>query len=378
MKDIGVYVHIPFCKSKCLYCDFNSYTNKQDLVEKYIYYLKKEIDLYTAELKGFNVKTIFIGGGTPSYVDGRYIYEIIEHMNKQLNMGKLAEFSIEVNPKTLDREKLNIYKQIGINRISMGVQSFNDVMLKRIGRIHSVNDVIETYNMIRKHGFDNINFDIMFNLPGQSIENVKDTLKKAIILSADHISYYSLKLEEGTPFYISHQKSELQLPDEDAEREMYHSGVELLKQNGYYHYEISNFAKKEYKCEHNLIYWNVEPYVGLGISAHSNINNKRYGNLYDFEDYFTKIDNKELPITEVEVINREMEMAEYIILGLRLIQGINKSSFARRFSVDIEEKFGDIITKHVKQGLLYEDLNNIKLTKQGLDLCNLVFMDILP
>ncbi|MGF7056367.1 radical SAM family heme chaperone HemW [Brassicibacter mesophilus] len=378
MKDIGVYVHIPFCKSKCLYCDFNSYTNKQDLVEKYIYYLKKEIDLYTAELKEFNVKTIFIGGGTPSYVDGRYIYEIIEHMNKRLNMSKLAEFSIEVNPKTLDREKLNIYKQIGINRISMGVQSFNNDMLKRIGRIHSANDVIETYNMIRKHGFDNINFDIMFNLPEQSIDNVKDTLKKAIILSADHISYYSLKLEEGTPFYISHQKSELQLPDEDEEREMYHSGVELLKQNGYYHYEISNFAKKEYKCEHNLIYWNVEPYVGLGISAHSNINNKRYGNLYDFEDYFTKIDNKELPITEVEVINREMEMAEYIILGLRLIQGINKSRFARRFSVDIGEKFGDIITKHVKQGLLYEDLNNIKLTKQGLDLCNLVFMDILP
>ena len=378
MNDIGVYVHIPFCKSKCLYCDFNSYTNKQDLVEKYIYYLKKEIDLYKEELNNFNVKTIFIGGGTPSYIEGKYIYEIVEHMDKRLNMSKLSEFSIEANPKTLDTEKLNIYKQSGINRISMGVQSFNDDTLKKIGRIHSADDVIKTYNMIREYGFDNINFDIMFNLPEQDIDDVLFTLKKAISLNVEHISYYSLKLEEGTPFYASYEKSELKLPEEDIEREMYYTGIELLEQNGYHHYEISNFSKKGYQCNHNLIYWNVNPYIGIGISAYSNINNKRYGNLYNFEEYFNKIDNRMLPIAETEVINNEMEMAEYLILGLRLIKGVSKDDFLKRFNIEIDDKFGDLIAKHVKQGLLHEDINSIRLTKKGLDLCNLVFMDLLP
>ncbi|SDZ19623.1 oxygen-independent coproporphyrinogen-3 oxidase [Proteiniborus ethanoligenes] len=378
MGDIGIYVHIPFCQSKCYYCDFCSYPSILDNSEKYISYLKREIDIYEERLKDYSISTIFLGGGTPTAINGEYIYEIMGYIHKKLNTNRIKEVSIESNPKTLDDEKLNIYKNAGINRISLGVQSMNDTMLNKIGRIHTAEDFINTYRLIRKHGFDNVNFDIMFNLPGQTIHDSIKTLGIITELEPEHISYYSLKIEEDTPFYHMYMNKQIVLPDEDTEREMYHKGIELLEKKDYIHYEISNFAKKGYESRHNLIYWRAEPYIGLGLSAHSYFEKFRYGNTEDLNIYFEQLSNGQLPIEEKEFIDDNMEVAEYIILGLRLMQGVNIEDFRKRFCIDILDKYGEIIDKFIKKGLLEKKDNNIKLTKKGLDLCNLVFMEILP
>lgn len=378
MKDIGIYIHIPFCQSKCYYCDFCSYPNMLDDSKKYISYLKREIDLYEHDLKNYNISTIFFGGGTPTIIDGKYIYEIIEYLHNKFNINKVKEISIESNPKTLDNEKLNIYKKSGINRISLGVQSMNDKMLKRIGRIHTSEDFIQTYNLIRKKGFDNINFDIMFNLPQQTLEDSNKTLELVADLEPEHISYYSLKIEEKTPFAKQYSNNELILPDEDVEREMYHNGIKFLEKKGFNHYEISNFAKEGYESKHNLIYWKAEPYIGLGLSSHSYFNGFRYGNTENLNVYIEQLSNGKLAIEEKEFIDKDMEVAEYLILGLRLIEGININSFWEKFDVELLNKHGVVINKYIKEGLLEMKGDNIRLTKRGLDLCNIVFTDILP
>ncbi|EOD00584.1 radical SAM family heme chaperone HemW [Caldisalinibacter kiritimatiensis] len=377
MKELGIYIHIPFCKSKCYYCDFKSFPDKLDLIDNYIYYLKKEIDMYSRLLKDYVVKTIFIGGGTPSILEGKYIYEIYSCLYGKMNLNELEEFTIETNPKTLDDEKLKVYKEININRVSIGAQTLNDKLLKRIGRIHNTMDFYKSYELIRKWGFRNVNVDIMFNLPNQTLENVIETLNKVAVLGVEHISFYSLKLEEGTRFYKEYLKSKLELPDEDEEREMYHKGIETLEQRGYSHYEISNFAKEGYECNHNLLYWKVKPYLGLGLAAHSNINSIRYNNYNNFKSYFHSLDKRMLPIEEKEKIHKKIEMAEYMILGLRLIQGINKKEFYNRFEIDVDEIYGEILRKLMEQGLLITNNNSIKLTKLGLDLSNIVFRELL-
>lgn len=378
MKDVGIYIHIPFCQSKCYYCDFCSYPKMMGSAEKYVSYIKKEIDLYEKGLIDYNVSTIFIGGGTPTVIDGKFIYEIIEYIHKKTNANNINEITIEANPKTLDEEKLTIYKNAGINRISIGLQSMNDKMLKKIGRIHTVEDFINTYNLVRKHEFNNVSFDLMYNLPEQTLEDSIRTLELATQLEPEHISYYSLKVEEGTPFFYKYIDNQLILPDEDTERDMYHNGIELLEHKGYYHYEISNFAKKGYESKHNLIYWNCEPYIGLGLSAHSYFNNYRYGNTEDINLYFEQISNMNLAITEREFIDKNMEMAEYLILGLRLIQGVNYKNFKVKFNTNIKEVYGKTIDKFINEGLLVEFNDNLRLSRLGLDLCNIIFMEILP
>ncbi|MTI49381.1 MAG: oxygen-independent coproporphyrinogen III oxidase [Firmicutes bacterium] len=382
MKDLAIYIHIPFCYSKCYYCDFCSYPNRYDIRDKYIDYLKREIDIYARKISSHhNVKTIFIGGGTPSYIEGRYIHELLNHIYKKFDVSNLEEVTIESNPKTLDEEKLKIYKESGINRISLGLQTMNDSLLKEIGRIHTSKDFLETFELVRKQGFDNVNADIMFNLPNQKVKDVEDSLIKIIDLGIEHISFYSLKVEEGTPFHKRNEKGNLNLPSEDTEREMYHHGINILEENGYKHYEISNFAKKGFQCQHNLFYWKLKPYIGLGMAAHSNINSERYGNVIDFKEYFTSIDNGNLPIDleNKEIIDREMEMAEYMILGLRLLDGINKLQFYNRFGVTLENAIGSsVLSKLEKQGLLIVGNQNIKLTRRGADLSNQVFMELLP
>lgn len=378
MNELGLYVHIPFCVSKCFYCDFNSYTDKSYIIDDYIKYLKKEIDLYSVELKDYKVKTIFIGGGTPSSIDSKYICDIVNHIYKKFNLTTLIEFTIEANPKTLDRYKLKDYKNLGINRISLGLQSFNDKLLKSIGRIHTAKDFLESYDLIRKFGFDNVNVDVMFNLPGQTIKDVIDTLKKVIALEVEHISFYSLKIEEGTLFYKLYNESRLNLPDEDTERDMYYKGIELLEDNNFIHYEISNFAKPSYECKHNLIYWNVKPYLGLGLSAHSNISNKRWSNFGGFKQYFKYLNEDNLPVEESEKIDVKMEMAEFMILGLRLIKGIRKQDFKNRFVLNVENVYGRQLKSLEEKGLIENKDKYIKLTKRGIDLSNLVFVELLP
>lgn len=377
MKELALYIHIPFCQSKCYYCDFCSYPNENNSVAKYVDYMKKEIDIYSEILNDYIVSTIFIGGGTPSYIDARYISDILNHLSKRLTLAEKMEISIEANPKTLNSEKLDVYKDSGINRLSLGVQSLNDDVLSKIGRIHTRKDFLDTYKLVRSKGFDNINVDIMFNLPNQRVKDVVNTLNEIVTLDVEHISYYSLKIEEGTPFYDMDIKNQLALPNEDEERLMYHKGIELLDRSNYNHYEISNFSKKGLECKHNMFYWTVKPYVGMGLAAHSNINKRRYGNTTNFDEYFAAVDKSEFPVVENESIDEATEMSEYMILGLRLIDGIRKDSFNSRFGIHVDDVFGDkLIVLHDK-GLLINTADTVKLTSMGLDLSNRVFVELL-
>jgi len=378
MDDLALYVHIPFCLKKCNYCDFISFPNKFDYVEKYTDALVKEIRLYSSVGKKFKLNTVFIGGGTPSSINSIYIEKIMDGIYKYFDTNELKEVTIETNPKTLDKEKLVRYRESGINRISVGVQTLNDNLLKILGRIHNTEDFYKNYDLVRNLGFNNVNLDLMFGLPFQTLEDVIYTLKEVIKLEPTHLSFYGLIVEKGTKFYDLNNRGKLNLPDEDLERAMYHKGMEYLVSNGYEHYEISNFAKKGYECKHNLFYWELKPYIGLGIGAHSNIFGKRYWNFADIKEYISSLDNGSFPVSGEEVIDKDMEMAEYCILGLRLIRGIDKKNFLGRFGIDIKEIYGKIIERHVKGGLLYENENRIYLTKRGLDLSNIVEVDFLP
>lgn len=377
MKEISIYIHIPFCIRKCNYCDFISFSDMNDKIPKYVKSIKAELELYKEKLHDYTIRTIFIGGGTPSSIDGRYIYDILDYLYGNLTISKYPEVTIEVNPGTLDREKVRIYKETGINRVSMGVQSFNDNILKYIGRIHKVEDVYESYSLLRKEGFENINMDLIFGLPNQTLNDVLFSIREAVNLGVEHISHYSLIIEEGTNFYELYKAGKLNLPDEDEERIMYHRATEYLIESGFNHYEISNYALPGFECKHNLVYWDLLPYLGIGLGSHSYMGNKRFYNTSNIDNYIEKINKKELPIEGEELIDRQTAMEEFCILGIRKIKGIDKKEFKRRFNVEIEDIYDDVIKKHVGDGLLIDDGDYIRLTKRGLDLSNLVEIDFL-
>ena len=377
MKEISIYIHIPFCIRKCYYCDFTSFSNMNDKIPKYMKSLMVELDLYKERLRDYTIKTIFIGGGTPSAIEARYIYDLLGHLYKNFNIFKDLEVTIEVNPGTIDKEKVKIYKEAGINRVSMGVQSFNDSILKSIGRIHNKDQIYESYKLLRDEKFENINMDLMFGLPNQTLEEVLLTLEEAISLGVEHISHYSLILEEGTQFYNLEKKGKLNLPKEDKERLMYHKSTEFLVEKGYNHYEISNYALPNYECRHNLVYWELAPYLGVGLSSHSYMENMRFFNTSNILDYIEKLEGKLLPIEGEEAIDKSTEIEEYCILGIRKINGIDKEEFKKRFNVDIEAIYKDPIVKHTNRGLIIDNGKAIRLTKKGLDLSNLVEVDFL-
>lgn len=378
MKDLGLYIHIPFCSSKCYYCDFVSFPNLNNKIDEYIDYLIKELKDYEELLKEYSIKTIFIGGGTPSYIGERYIAKILEHIYKSFKTDKIEEITIEANPGTITKDKLKLYKEYGINRLSIGVQSLNDKLLNSIGRIHTSMDFYRNFKLMRNMGFKNINVDLMFGLPNQTVDDCKKTLEKIANLDVEHISYYSLILEENTLMDKWYKEGKIKLPDEETERQMYHYGINFLKNNGYNHYEISNFAKEGLECKHNLFYWQLNPYIGAGIAAHSNIRNKRFWNYNNFKDYYHNLDENRLPIEGEEIIEKEMEMAEYLIMGLRLTKGINKKEFQNRFKVKVEDIYYDVLIKYQNQDLLYIDDEWIRFSKKGLDLSNIVYVDLLP
>ncbi len=379
MKDLGLYIHIPFCERKCFYCDFTSFPEKGDEISRYIDYLIKELSLYKDKINGdFNISSIFIGGGTPSSIDENYIEQILSYVFNNYNIKENMEVSIEVNPGSLTLEKAMKYKNVGINRISMGLQSLNNELLKSIGRIHNSDDFYKSYEILKTVGFENINIDLMFGLPDQKLEDLLDTINNVIRLDITHISLYSLILEPETHLNKLHEEGRLNMPTEDEDREMYHKAVSLLKKSGYDHYEVSNFSKPGYKCLQNITYWKVNPYLGVGINSHSNMDNNRFSNVDDFKNYYYKLDRDQFPLNEIEFIHREMEIGEYIILGLRLIEGINKSEFRKRFDIDIQELYSEQISKNVNNGLLIEVDNTIRFTELGLDLSNLVELDFYP
>ncbi len=377
MKELGMYIHIPFCKAKCHYCDFTSFSGEDKIIDRYIENMIKELNIYKNNIKNFRIKTIFIGGGTPSHIDVKYIEKILKFIRENFNTENLQEVSIETNPGTINFEKAKRYKDAGIDRISMGVQTLNNSHLKNIGRIHSENEVYESLEILKRVGFTNINLDFIFGLPDESIEDVEENLRKIEKLKVSHISYYGLILEEGTPLYDLEKNGKLNLVSDIEEREMYYLIKRKLKAMGYHHYEISNFAIKDHECKHNILYWEIEEYIGIGLSSHSFLDGRRYWNRDKFTSYFSDIEKEILPIQSGEDIKLETEISEFTIMGLRLIKGIDKELFKNRFHRDIYYYYKENIKKHIDNKLLVEDDSHIKLTDRGMDLSNQVEVDFL-
>ena len=382
-KQIGLYIHIPFCKQKCSYCDFCSYANKESFVKRYMQCVLKEIievgnnnktDFENGKDDLFLVKTVYIGGGTPSLIDSKYITQVIEDIKLNFEVDEKAEITIEVNPGTVTLEKLEDYYKAGINRLSIGLQSTHEHLLKEIGRIHTYLDFIDTYRFARDAGFKNINVDLMIGLPNQTLEEVQDSIEEIVSMEPEHISVYSLILEEDTPLFKKVEEG-LELPNEELERKMYWAVKQTLEQNGYIHYEISNFAKKGYESKHNLDCWNQKEYIGFGIAAHSYTNGIRYSNIENLEQYIKNYeeDNTEENLVFHEKQDMESMQKEYMLLGLRKIEGVSIQEFKIKFVANPVFLYHAQLEKLVNEELLEIDGDRIKLTNKVLDLANIVW-----
>lgn len=383
MKRLGIYVHIPFCAKKCNYCDFYSLASSEDEKIAYIEALKSEIREASKKVSDeYRVYTIYFGGGTPSIIKAYYIKEILEEIRLGFRLYKddfYPEITIECNPKTVDMEKLLMYKEAGINRISLGLQSANNDELKLLGRIHTFEDFLDSYDMVRKSGFTNVNIDLMSAIPNQKISIYERSLDELIKLNPEHISSYSLIIEEGTPFYKKYAEKApfvKDLPSEDEDRAMYELTLTRLAKAGYKRYEISNYAKEGYFSRHNTSYWERVPYLGFGVGASSLFEGERYDNVANLKEYIKNagISDVRQNITKLSLKD---EMSEFMFLGLRLIDGISKQAFTKKFTFTVEEIFGDVVKKHINNELLIDYGDFLKLSDRGLDISNYVLSDFL-
>lgn len=376
-NNFGIYIHIPFCVKKCNYCDFISFSNRDNLIKGYVEALKKEIEKF--DFSEYIVTTIYIGGGTPSYIDEKYILEILSLLKEKLVNNSISwkniEITIEVNPGTVTKKKLEIYKESGANRLSIGLQSTNNRLLNQIGRIHTFKDFLDTYNLAKEVGFDNINVDLMIALPNQSIKDIKESLEEIVSLNLNHISVYSLILEEGTLLEKQIDEGKIELPSDEEERRMYWYVKDFLELHGYNHYEISNFSKEGKESKHNLNCWNQEEYIGFGLASHSYIDGIRFCNTSNLEKYIENINNNNLDKNREieEKQEKEDEEKEFMMLGFRKIDGVDISKFKEKYQENPLFLFRKELDKLVNEGLVEVDLNNIRLTNKGLDLANLVF-----
>lgn len=373
MKEVALYIHVPFCKQKCLYCDFPSYASKDHLMDEYVEALVLDIK---NNCKKYKFKSLFIGGGTPSYLDENLLEKLMKAIC-ELDFLEGAEKSIECNPGTLTKAKLEILKKYGMNRISMGLQTTKNHLLKSIGRIHSFEEFKENYYLARKVGFDNINVDLMFGLPNQTVQEWKDALEEITSINPEHISAYSLIIEEGTPFYTMNEKDLIKLPSENEEREMYECTRKILLSKGYGQYEISNYSKKGKECFHNEVYWRCEEYLGVGVSASSYIDKNRVKNIDDIKKYIEKVKNNESIVEEIINNSLEDEMEEFMFMGLRMVEGISEEEFYNRFNQDVEKVYGQVIDNNIKKELLERNGGRIYLTEKGIELSNLVMCEML-
>ena len=374
--ELGLYLHFPYCISKCPYCDFNSYQLKEDnQISSYISALYQEIAAYSQKLKKSNIKTIYLGGGTPTILSGTQIFNILEFCKENFMVDKDAEITIEANPGTVDGEKIKLLIDSGINRLSLGAQSFNNRFLKKLGRIHNTQEIIDSYYSAREAGFKNINIDIMFALPDQTTEDLQVTLKKAVSLKSDHLSLYNLTIKPGTEYHNKYKRGKLKLLTEDEEFDMYNWAINYLEDNGFEHYEIANFAHPHKRSEHNLIYWQNKPYLGVGAGAYSFIRGYRYMNYEEPARYIKEVTSGKSPIEDGEKLSLRKRMIETIILGLRTKDGVIYKKFKKRFKVDINNTFHKQIKKLVNLGLLQRDDNRIKLTRKGIFLADTVFRE---
>ena len=385
-NELGIYIHIPFCKQKCYYCDFVSFVNKEKFIKKYVQTLKKEIESY--DLSKYNVTTIYIGGGTPSVIPSEEIGSILDKIREKIKNNKTnwndIEITIEVNPGAVDKEKLEGYIKSGINRLSIGLQSTNNKLLKEIGRIHTFEQFLSTYNLVREVGFENINIDLMIGLPNQRIEDVKNSLNEVIKLNPTHISVYSLIVEEETKMEELLNDKKLELPDEELERQMYWYVKNTLELNGYNHYEISNFSKQDKKSKHNMNCWEQKEYIGFGCAAYSYLNDIRYGNTSDIEKYIDVQDftNKEkLEKNKIRIIDEiqslEDKKKEYMLLGLRKTKGVLIQKFKEKYTQNPIFLFREQLEKLVNENLLVIDGDYIRLTNKGLDFANIVWEEFI-
>lgn len=378
MKQAGLYIHIPFCRQKCFYCDFPSFAGKEEVFAEYTDVLCRELEEGAEELAGYEIKSVFVGGGTPTVLPMEFMERIMEKVFTCYEIQPDAEITTEANPGTLDEAVCRRLRSMGFNRLSMGLQAWQDELLLRLGRIHDRAQFLENLDNARKAGFDNINADLMFALPGQTLAQWEETLDAVIGLGLEHISAYSLIIEEGTPFYEWCEKGIYQEADEETDRAMYAMAQKKLVGGGYHQYEISNFAKKGKESRHNKIYWMDEEYRGFGMGAHSYWQGRRFHNPGTLEKYLRKVERGEILREEVEVLSLEEEMSEFMFLGLRMTRGIEKERFLRRFGKNVEEIYGEKIRKLQEKGLLEEKEGWLRLTGRGIDVSNHVFVEFLP
>lgn len=371
-KELEIYIHIPFCVKKCAYCDFLSGPQDRDTIEKYVDKLVEEIGVQ----KSATVSSIFLGGGTPSILAPSQIFKIFKVLNCTFKIENDAEITIEANPGTVTIEKLQAYKQCGINRISFGLQSTNNEELKLLGRIHTYEEFLESYQLARECGFDNINVDLISAIPKQTVKSWEETLQSVIELGPEHISAYSLIVEEGTPFakmYGEGCPGEHDLPSEEEERAIYYRTEKMLSGAGYHRYEISNYAKNGKECRHNLGYWERKEYLGIGLGAASLVDNTRYKNTDDLLYYMEHAYDLCAIQEDVEELSVKEQMEEFMFLGLRKMEGVSTSEFENTFEKTMEECYGEQIQRLEKQGLLEQKDGHLMLTKQGIDVSNYVF-----
>ena len=379
-RELELYIHIPFCVKKCAYCDFLSGPASNQQIEEYVQALIEEIRYYKEFVKKYEVSTVFWGGGTPSLLTGEQMKALMEALGQTFFIRQNAEITMEANPGTVTVEKLLACQKAGINRISFGLQSVNNEELKMLGRIHTYEEFLESYEAARKAGFQNINVDLISAIPKQTVSSWEQTLQTIISLQPEHISAYSLIVEEGTTFaklYGEGCKLEHLLPTEEDERRMYERTEELLREAGYHRYEISNYAKEGYECQHNLGYWERKEYLGLGLGASSLIEETRFHNIDEMEEYLRDANNPILLRREQEKLDRQEQMEEFIFLGLRKIRGIQEEKFAERFGEDIWDCYGKNLERVIKEGLLEREEGVLRLTRKGIDVSNYVFYEIL-
>lgn len=380
-KELSIYIHIPFCKKKCLYCDFLSAPCGAVERESYIKALLCEIRRESVKAAEYTVMTVFLGGGTPSILSCSQIDRILNCVRKNYRCDDNMEVTLECNPGTASLCKLTGFRKAGINRLSIGLQSADNRELHELGRIHTYEKFKETMNHAREAGFENINIDIMSALPGQTLESYQDTMTKVIDMKPEHISAYSLIIEEGTPFYERYgnkrNESYPLLPDEDTERNMYYETKHFLETAGFHRYEISNYAVKGYECRHNLSYWTQKNYLGFGTGAASCFEGTRYSNIRDNKEYILNTQNNLNLHTDITHLTQKDKEEEYMYVGLRLTKGISVTGFAQQFESSMEEVYGEVITQLIKKRLLCKRGDYLKLTKKGIDISNYVLAHFL-
>ena len=375
-QELELYAHIPFCVRKCGYCDFLSGTAEESTREAYLLALAREIRRAGQDAEGCRAVSVFFGGGAPTVLTGGQLSRLLSEIKKSFRLAGDCEITLEANPGTLDPEKLRLCREAGFNRISIGCQSADNRELRRLGRIHTWEEFLEGFRQAREAGFSNINVDLMSGIPGQTLVSWETSLRKTAELGPEHISAYSLILEEGTPFYKNREK--LDLPDEDTERRMYERTGEILEEYGCRQYEISNYAREGYRCRHNLGYWTGREYLGLGLGASSLWRDTRFRNTDSMEEYLKDSGNLPKIRREEEKLSASDRQSEYMILGLRLTEGISLAGFRETFGTDVRKVWPGVLEKYEGYGLLEEAAGRLKFTGEGISLSNVVLAEFLP